>query len=268
MQVRPHPDRRYRHHEADWDKGEPHVHEMRAFSDRSGCRDAGRHGRRYRPDRRAVLQGQDDRHDHRLSAGRQQRRVRPLHLTAHGQVHSRQSDHRDAQYAGRRQHAGRQPHLHDRAQGRHRARHRVADVAARREARQHRRQVQGQQVQLDRANRAGGEPADGVAHAAVHVLEGRPDEGDHAVGDRGGLDRFRLPDGAQQRAEDQVQAGDGLQGLGRVHAGHGARRGRRPQHGMGGGEDAASRLDHGTRRSRSCCSSRSTGIPRWPTCRR
>ena len=56
-----------------------------------------------RPERRGVLQGQDHQPGDRLLGRRRLRPLRPASRPPHGQAHPRQSDHRAAEHAGRRQ---------------------------------------------------------------------------------------------------------------------------------------------------------------------
>ena len=75
-----------------------------------------------RPERRGVLHRQDHHTLDRLHAGRRLRSLRPAGRAPSRQAHSGQAQHRRAEHAGRRQHAGGAASLFDRTQGRHRAR--------------------------------------------------------------------------------------------------------------------------------------------------
>ena len=123
----------------------------------SRFRRARRRGCGLRANAGAVLQGQDRRYHHRLPAGRQQRHLRAAARPPHRQAHSRQSQHRAEEHAGRRQLPGLGPRLQYRAKGRHDHRHRRADLGARREARHAGRPLQDCRAELGRPHRLAGQ---------------------------------------------------------------------------------------------------------------
>ncbi len=128
-------------------------HPPRGLDGRARLRGDRRRWPRRRPNAGAILQGQADRARHRLSAGRQQRRLRAAPRAPSRQAHPRQSDRGAAEPARRRLVPDACLCLRRRAEGRLGDRHRRADRAARREARHPGRALQDRRAELDRPHR-------------------------------------------------------------------------------------------------------------------
>ena len=200
---------------------------------------------RARPDAGAVLQGQADRARHRLSAGRQQRRLRAAPRPPSRQAHSRQSERRAAEPARRRLVPDARLCLWRRAEGRLGDRHRRADRPARREARHPGRALQDRRAQLDRPHRLADQHRVPLAHLAGEDGRRRVQDRGQTVRHRRRLHRVDLPDRDEPRARHEVQTDHGLQGLQRRPARGRARRGRGPFDVVDRGEGRASGLAAG-----------------------
>ena len=198
-----------------------------------------------RADPGAVLQRQADGARHRLSAGRQQRRLRAAARPPSRQAHPGQSEHRAAEPARRRLVPDARLCLRRRAEGRLGDRHRRADRAARREARHPGRALQDRRAQLDRPHRLADQHRVPLAHLAGEDGRRRVQDRSQTVRHRRRLHRVDLSDRDEPGAGHEVQADHGLQGLQRRPARGRARRGRGPFDVVDRGEGRASGLAAG-----------------------
>ena len=148
---------------------------------------------------RAVLQGQVDRHDHRLSARRLERHLCARARAPHRQAHPRPAQCRAEEHARRRQLPRGQQRLRRRAQGRHRARDRRADDCARRAARHRQCALQDRRAWLGRPRRFADQHRVHVAHVEGEDLRRRAEIRIDAVGNRRRLDGVDLSDRHEQR---------------------------------------------------------------------